>query len=116
MSWRIGYWRGSTCLRDTTVENATQDDAESLLRRLATNHFDLEYLRASEADTPDSPEIHSNRTGTMLWTTGRDFHYTADDFLVATVESGRAIGKNQAACQAPVWATKSRPGKRMRTP
>jgi len=80
MTWRIGYWRGSTRLRDTTVEDATQDDVESLLRRLAANHFDLEYLRASEADTPDSPEIRSNRTGTMLWTTGRDFHYTAEWF------------------------------------
>ena len=80
MSWRIAYWRGSTRVRVTTVDDATQDEVASRLRNLASKHFDLEYLRASEADTPESPEVRSNRSGTMLWTTGTDFHYTADWF------------------------------------
>ena len=80
MGWRISYWRGSTRLRTTTVDDATQDEIASLLRNLAARQFDHEYLRASEADTPQSPEVHSNRAGTMVWTTGKDFHYTADWF------------------------------------
>jgi hypothetical protein len=78
MSWRISYWRGSIRLRTTTVEDATQNEIESQLRSLASRHLDHDYLRASEADTPQSPEVHSNRSGTMLWTTGTDFHYTAE--------------------------------------
>ena len=81
MSWRIGYWRGSARIRTTTLEAATQDEAASYLRVLTANQLDKEYLRASEADTPENPEIHSNRDGTKLWTTGRDFHYTAELFL-----------------------------------
>jgi len=57
------------------------------LRNLASKHFDLEYLRASEADTSESPEVRSNRGGTMLWTTGTDFYYTADWF--SDVDSNR---------------------------
>jgi hypothetical protein len=78
MSWRIGYWRGSVRIRMTTLKAATQDEAASYLRVLAANQLDLEYLRASEADTPENPEIRSNRDGTTLWTTGKDFHYTAE--------------------------------------
>ena len=78
MSWRIGYWRGSVRIRTTTLEAATQDEAASYLRVLAANQFDLEYLRASEADTPENPEIRSNRDSTKFWTTGKDFHYTAE--------------------------------------
>jgi hypothetical protein len=81
MSWRIGYWRGSDRIRTTTLEDATQDEAASYMRVLAANHLDLEYLSASEAETPDNPEIRSNRDGTRLWTTGKDFHYTAEWFL-----------------------------------
>ena len=80
MSWRISYWRGSIRLRTATVEDATQEEVASLLRDLAARQFEHEYLRASEADTPESPEVRSNRAGTMLWTTGIDFHYTADWF------------------------------------
>jgi hypothetical protein len=80
MAWRISYWRGPTRLRVTTVENATQEDVETILQRLAAKQMDLEYLRASEADTPQNPEVHSNRNGTMLWTIGKDFRYTADWF------------------------------------
>ena len=78
MSWRIGYWRRSIRIRTTTLEAATQDEAASYLRVLAANQLDLEYLRSSEADAPKNPEIRSNRDGTMFWTTGRDFHYTAE--------------------------------------
>lgn len=81
MSWRIGYWRGSVRLRTTTLEDATQDEAASYLRVLVANQLDLEYLRASEVDTPENPEIRSNRDGTMLWTTGKAFHYTAECLL-----------------------------------
>jgi hypothetical protein len=81
MSWRIGYWRGSVRIRTTTLEAATQHEAGSYLRVLAANQLDLEYLSASEADTPENPEIRSNRDGTKLWTTGKDFHYTAEWFL-----------------------------------
>jgi hypothetical protein len=80
MSWRISYWRGSARVRSSTIEDAVQDDVASLLERLAAKQFDHEYLRASESDTPKSPEIRSNRSGTMLWTTGTDFHYTAEWF------------------------------------
>jgi hypothetical protein len=80
MSWRIAYWRGSIRVRVTTVEDVSQDEVAARLRSLASKHYDLEYLRASEADTPERPEVHSNRAGTMLWTTGTDFHYTADWF------------------------------------
>ena len=80
MAWRMTYWRGATPLRVTTVEDATRDDVVSLLRKLAANQWDLEYLRASEADTPQSVEIRANRSGTMLWTTGKDFHYIAEWF------------------------------------
>jgi hypothetical protein len=78
MSWRIAYWRGSTRVRVTTVEDVSQDEVAARLRNLASKHLDLEYLRASEVDKPESPEIRSNRAGTKLWTTGRDFHYTAE--------------------------------------
>ena len=78
MTWRISYWRGSARVRSTTIEDATQDEIASQLERLAAKQFDHEYLRAPETDTPRSPEIRSNRTGTMLWTTGSDFHYTAE--------------------------------------
>ena len=78
MSWRIGYWRGSVRIRTTTLEAATQDEAASYLRVLVANQLDLEYLRSSKADAPKNPEIRSNRGGTMFWTTGRDFHYTAE--------------------------------------
>jgi hypothetical protein len=81
MSWRIGYWRGSVRIRTTTLEAATQDEAASYLRILAANQLDLGHLRASEADTPENPEIRSNREGTKLRTTGKDFHYTAEWFL-----------------------------------
>lgn len=80
MSWRISYWRGSARVRSSTIEDATQDEVASLLERLAAKQFDHEYLRASEADTPENPEVRSNRSGTMIWTTGTDFHYTAEWF------------------------------------
>ena len=67
-------------LRTTVIEDLTQDEVASHLRRLATKQSDLEYL-PSESDTPENVEIRSNRNGTMLWTTGRDFHYTAEWFL-----------------------------------
>ena len=79
MSWKIAYWRGSTRVRMTTVEDISQDEVAARLRNLASN-FDLEYLRASEADTPESPDVRSNRSGTLLWTTGSDVHYTAEWF------------------------------------
>ena len=78
MSWRISYWRGSARVRSTTIEDATLHEIASLLERLAAKQFDHEYLRASETDTPRSPEIRSNRDGTRIWTTGKDFHYTAE--------------------------------------
>ena len=83
MAWRITYWRGSTPLRVIIVEDATQDEVISLLRKLAANQLELEYLQAPEEDSdePSSPHIRTNRTGTMLWTTGQDFHYTAAWFL-----------------------------------
>jgi hypothetical protein len=83
MAWHITYWRGSTPLRVTTVEDAIQGEVASLLRKLAANQLELEYLRASEEDIdgPESPEIRSNRAGTTLWTTGQHFHYTAEWFL-----------------------------------
>ena len=90
MSWRIGYWRGSVRIRTTTLEAATQDEAASYLRVLAANQLDLEYLRASEADTPENPEIRSNRDGTRLWTTGKDFHYTAELFA-----GGASLKRNE---------------------
>jgi hypothetical protein len=80
MAWRITYWRGATALRVTTIEDATKEEVASSLCRLAADQLDLECLRTSEDDTPESPEIRSNRSGTMLWTTGRDFHYTAELF------------------------------------
>lgn len=64
-------------LRTTAIDDLTQDEVASHLRRLATKQSDLEYL-PSESDTPENVEIRSNRNGTMLWTTGRDFHYTAE--------------------------------------
>jgi hypothetical protein len=64
----------------TTVDDVSQEEVAARLRSLASKHLDLEYLRASEVDTPENPEIRSNRTGTKLWTTGRDFHYTAEWF------------------------------------
>jgi hypothetical protein len=78
MAWRITYWRGVTPVRVTTVEEATTDEIESLLQKLAAKQLDLEYLRASTADKPETPEIRSNRNGTMFWTIGKDFHYTAE--------------------------------------
>lgn len=78
MSWRIGHWRGSERFQVTTIENATQDEVEVVLRSLAANQFDPEYLHASEGVMPPIPEIRSNREGTMLWTTGKDLHYTAE--------------------------------------
>ena len=54
MSWRIAYWRGSTRVRMTTVEDISQDEVAARLRNLAFKHFDLEYLRASEADAPET--------------------------------------------------------------
>ena len=89
MSWRIAYWRGSIRLRSITVEDATQDEVASLLRSLAARQLDHEYLRASEADAPESPEVRSNRAGTMLWTTGTDFHYTADWFSDGDSNKGK---------------------------
>jgi hypothetical protein len=64
-------------LRTTAIDDFTQDEVASHLRRLATKQSDLEYL-PSESDTPENVEIRSNRNGTMLWTTGRDFHYTGE--------------------------------------
>jgi hypothetical protein len=64
-------------LRTTAIDDFTQDEVAFHLRRLATKQSDLEYL-PSESDTPENVEIRSNRNGTMLWTTGRDFHYTAE--------------------------------------
>ena len=83
MSWRITYWRRANPLRVTKVEEATRDEIELLLQKLVANQLDLEYLHASEGDTdrPQNPEIRSNRSGTLLWTTGRDFHYTAEWFV-----------------------------------
>ena len=80
MSWRISYWRKSTRVRTTAIDDLTQDEVESHLRRLVTKQSNLEYL-PSESDTPENVEIRSNRSGTMHWTTGRDFHYTAEWFL-----------------------------------
>jgi hypothetical protein len=65
-------------LRTTTVEDGTQKEVASMLRDLAARQFDHEYLRASGADAPETPVVRSNRAGTMLWTTGKKFHYTAD--------------------------------------
>jgi hypothetical protein len=64
------------------IEEATQDEIASLLQKLAANQLDLEYLRASDDDPdgPRTPDVRSNRNGTMLWTTGKDFHYTAEWF------------------------------------
>jgi hypothetical protein len=83
MPWHITYWRGTTPLRVTTVEDATQYEVASLLRKIAANQLDLEYLQASgkNTDGPERPEIRSNSSGTMLWTTGQHFHYTAEWFL-----------------------------------
>lgn len=92
MSRRISYWRGSTRLRVTTVEDATQDEVASFLQRLAAKQLELDYLRASEADTPESPEIRTNRHGAKLWTIGKDFHYTVEWFASGTPTSRSGIG------------------------
>lgn len=92
MAWRLTYWRGTIPLRVTTVEDATRDEVASLLRKLAADQLDLEYLRAS-ADTPQSPVIRSNRSGTMLWTTGKDFHYTAEWFPAGGAGNKRERGR-----------------------
>jgi hypothetical protein len=82
MAWRVTYWRGTYSLRVRMIEEATQDEIASLLQKLAANQLELEYLRASgdDPDRPQTPDIRSNRSGTMLWTTGKDFHYTAEWF------------------------------------
>ena len=64
--------------RTTTLDAATREEAASYLWVLAAKQFDMEYLRASEADSPENPKIRSNRDGTRIWTTGKDFHYTAE--------------------------------------
>ena len=79
MAWRISYSRGAARIRVRTIEDATQDEVAALLRKLAANQFELEYLGASDtSDRPKRPEVRANRNGTMFWTTGNDFHYTAD--------------------------------------
>jgi hypothetical protein len=78
MAWRITYWRGVTPVRVTTVEEATTDEIKSLLQKLAAKQLDLEYLRASTADKPETPEVRSDRSARMFWTIGKDFHYTAE--------------------------------------
>ena len=80
MAWRITYWRGTIPIRVSTVQEMTAEEIGSFLRKLAARQLDLEYLRASTADKPETPEIRSNRSGTMFWTIGKDFHYTAEWF------------------------------------
>jgi hypothetical protein len=89
MSWRIAYWRGSTRLRTATVDDASSDEVAARLRGLASKQLELEYLRASAGDTLEDPEIRSNRTGTKLWTTGREFHYTAEWFSGGDKRGGK---------------------------
>ena len=80
MAWRITYWRGANPIRVSTVQEATAEEIESLLQKLAAKQLDLEYLQASTADSSETPEIRSNRSGTMFWTIGKEFHYTAEWF------------------------------------
>jgi hypothetical protein len=80
MAWRITYWRGTIPIRVSTVQEATAVEIESLLQKLAAKQLNLEYLGASTADNSETPQIRSNRSGTMFWTIGKDFHYTAEWF------------------------------------
>jgi hypothetical protein len=79
MAWRITYWHGTNPIRVSTVQEATAEEIESLLQKLAAKQLDLD-LRASTGDNPETPEIRSNRSGTMFWTIGKDFHYIAQWF------------------------------------
>ena len=80
MGWRLEYWRGSVRLRTTTIDDIPHAEVAAYLSALVSEQLDREYLRAYKADTPHQPVIRTNRNGTKLWTTGKDFHYTAQWF------------------------------------
>ena len=85
MSWRISYWRKSTRVRTITIDDSTQDEVASHLRRLATKQSDLEYL-PSESDAPENVEIRGKKydievaeDGTLIEKSLADADDEADD-------------------------------------
>ena len=84
MPWRITYWRGSTRVREMTIEEGIESEIAAKLEQLAIQHVDLDTSEAAEHATSfdeDAVKVRSNRSGSMLWTTGREFHYTAELYL-----------------------------------
>jgi hypothetical protein len=86
MAWRIRYWHGNSLIREQTIARATREEVATMLEQLASKRFELDdSQRASEVDSPnlriEDTGVRSNRAGTILWTTGKDFHYTAEWLL-----------------------------------
>jgi hypothetical protein len=80
MAWRLRYWRGTFRMQETIIGEATQSEVTSLLEKLAAKQMTDEMQHPAVGDTSikEPPEIRSNRKGTLIWTTGKDFHYTAE--------------------------------------
>jgi hypothetical protein len=76
VEWRIRYWHGWACVREQTVATASAAEITAMLQQLGSRHME----RASTADplNSDYSKVRSNFSETMLWTTGKDYHYTAE--------------------------------------
>lgn len=84
MPWHITYWHGSTRVRTTTIEESSETEITALLERLAIQQLDLDASESSEQASGAEQEtfkVRTNRTGSMFWTTGKGFHYTAEWYV-----------------------------------
>jgi len=83
MPW-LTYWRGNTRVREMTIEAGSETEITGMLEQLAIRQMDLDASDSSQHAAnldQDVLKVRTNRSGTMLWTTGRAFHYTAEWYL-----------------------------------
>ena len=66
------------------IEEASEAEITAKLEQLAIHHVDLDARETVEHAASLDKEaitVRTNRSGSMLWTTGTAFHYTAEWYL-----------------------------------
>ena len=80
MPWRITYWRGTTRLREMIKEGSKSQNA-AMLEKLIIQQPDFDIGNTGAVKINQfTAFVRVNHTGSMLWTTGKDYHYVAERF------------------------------------
>ena len=66
------------------IEEAGEAEITAKLEQLAIHHVDLdasETVEHAASLEKEAIRVRTNRSGSMLWTTGTAFHYTAERYV-----------------------------------